>query len=112
MKTSELTGAALDWAVTMAEWIGHEFLKERFIKIFLHQNHTGQGYCYSRDWAQAGPIIEREGIQLARVGGGWEASVYADGVFCQGPTPLVAAMRCFVASRLGDDVDIPEGICQ
>jgi hypothetical protein len=112
MKTSELTGAALDWAVVVAEWIGHEFLKERFIKIFLHQNHTGQGYCYSRDWAQAGPIIEREGIQLARVGDGWEASVYADGVFCQGPTPLVAAMRCYVASKLGAEVEIPEEICQ
>ena len=25
-----------------------------------------------------------------------------------GPTPLIAAMRCYVASKLGDDVDIPE----
>ena len=113
MKTNELTDAALDWAVTMAEWIGHQFVKEdRFLKIFMHQNHTGQGYCHSRDWAQAGPIIEREGIQLARVEGGWEAWIDADEVFCQGPTALVAAMRCFVASRLGYDVDVPEEICQ
>lgn len=25
-----------------------------------------------------------------------------------GPTPLIAAMRCFVASKLGDEVEIPE----
>lgn len=25
-----------------------------------------------------------------------------------GPTPLIAAMRCFVASRLGDEIEIPE----
>lgn len=26
----------------------------------------------------------------------------------KGPTPLIAAMRCYVASRLGDEVEIPE----
>lgn len=26
----------------------------------------------------------------------------------QGPTPLIAAMRCYVASKLGDEVEIPE----
>jgi hypothetical protein len=25
-----------------------------------------------------------------------------------GDTPLIAAMRCFVASKLGDEVDVPE----
>ena len=30
-----------------------------------------------------------------------------DGPF-YGPTPLIAAMRCFVASRLGDEVDVPD----
>ena len=25
-----------------------------------------------------------------------------------GPTPLIAAMRCYVASKLGDEVDVPE----
>ena len=26
----------------------------------------------------------------------------------RGPTPLVAAMRCYVASKLGDEVELPE----
>ena len=36
---------------------------------------------------------------------------YAKGAgyrWAKGPTPLVAAMRCYVASRLGDEVEISE----
>jgi len=29
-----------------------------------------------------------------------------EGVY--GPTPLIAAMRCFVASKLGEEVDVPQ----
>ncbi len=32
-----------------------------------------------------------------------------DGMY--GPTPLVAAMRCFVASKLGDELEIPDELC-
>ncbi len=32
----------------------------------------------------------------------------AGGKWGMGPTPLIAAMRCYVASKLGDEVDIPE----
>ena len=27
-----------------------------------------------------------------------------------GPTPLIAAMRCYVTSKLGDEVEIPEAL--
>jgi hypothetical protein len=30
------------------------------------------------------------------------------GAYGLGPTPLIAVMRCYVASKLGDTVDIPE----
>jgi hypothetical protein len=74
---------------------------------------------YSTDWAQGGPIIEREGITLrapssegiqyrAKDGSPlWRAST-PDGVSGNGPTPLIAAMRCYVSSKLGDEVEIPE----
>lgn len=70
----------------------------------------------SRIWDQGGPIIEREKIST------WDA----DGVGCdfpwgahktiehnhrfqqRGPTPLIAAMRCYVASKLGPVVDVPD----
>jgi hypothetical protein len=105
MKTSELTGAALDWAVAICEHnVGWE--PEGEDRDF-----------YSTDWAQGGPIIEREGLSMryapkdAR--GAWYA-VQGPNRFLSpdhegsGPTPLIAACRCFVASKLGDDIDIPE----
>ena len=74
------------------------------------------GFEPSTDWVQGGPIIEREEIQTFvanAIDGKWCAkprdSEYWDfDDAAYGPTPLIAAMRCFVASRLGDEVDIPE----
>jgi hypothetical protein len=112
IKTSELSGAALDWAVAKCEgWTG----SPRSMVIFKHQNQTRQGYCYSLDWAQAGPIIEREKIEwqwLPRSNqyGARKPSLGGlNRTFCMdGPTILVAAMRCYVASQLGDEVDVPD----
>ncbi len=94
IKTSELTGKALDWAVDKAE---------------------GR-YClypyapYSTDWSQGGPIIEREEIDVQSVGERYWRCKKSNGTHISGhgPTPLIAAMRCYVASKLGDTVDIPE----
>jgi hypothetical protein len=95
-KTSELTGAALDWAVAMAEnWAGADF----------------EIKPYSTDWAQGGPIIERERITPEWTGEDWMAYIKHDEeVF--GSTPLIAAMRCYVASKLGDEVEIPEELIE
>ena len=95
IETNELTGAALDWAVAICEHnVGWEPEGE-------DRDH------YSTDWAQGGPIIEREGIDLSRAGSGWWA-VNSPLPIQSGPTPLIAAMRCYVASKLGDTVEIPE----
>jgi Protein of unknown function (DUF2591) len=94
VKTSDLQGAALDWAVAKCE--GKE------VKAWAV--HRRLGRCdYSTNWAQGGPIIEREGIALIP---GWTAE--RPGFSADGPTPLIAAMRCYVASCLGDEVEIPE----
>lgn len=64
----------------------------------------------STDWAQGGPIIEREHIgtyHFVLPEDGWAASVFDDPIYV-GPTPLIAAMRCYVASKLGDEVEVPE----
>jgi len=107
MKTSELTGAALDWAVAKCEGaINGDDLDIGFI--------LEGGYSPSTDWAQGGPIIEREGIDICTdTYGGWIATLITDweeGTFVQGEgdTCLIAAMRCYVASKLGDTVDIPQ----
>ena len=76
---------------------------------------------YSTDWSQGGPIIEREKISVRYRGGQWVAEWWADNSgmakkpaqrfvhnrFVAGPTPLIAAMRCYVASKMGNDVNIP-----
>jgi hypothetical protein len=103
MKTNELTGAALDWAVAKCENVVY---------------HGPAWTKFSTDWAQGGPIIEQEEIGIKRNspcsdGRQWEASPSitakgAGGKWGYGPTPLIAAMRCYVASKLGDEVEIPE----
>lgn len=98
--TYDLVGHALDWAVVKAlTW------SQAFIKL-NYQN----GFHPSTNWAQGGEIIEREGMQLWK-GGQWCASLdqsFNPPEFSTGDTPLIAAMRCYVASKLGDTVDIPD----
>lgn len=102
MKTSDLEGAALDWVVCQLE--KQEWYPLQFGKSW---------YRPSTNWAQAGPIIEREGISvtteqaLGNSAKGWRAT-FSYHVDAHGETPLIAAMRCYVASKLGDEVDLPK----
>ena len=100
MKTSELTDIFLDWAVTKAEGLSHDFEGPESI---------WGCHGWATSWEMGGPIIEREGIELFRNNEKdyWFTS-RARGQIGTGPTPLIAAMRCYVASQLGDEVDIPE----
>lgn len=96
MKTSELTGVALDWAITKTQGLDHE----------VTSNEWGM-WGWATDWAQGGPIIEREKIQIKENGHGhWFAKI-GKGKWMRGLTPLIAAMRCYVASQFGDTVDVP-----
>jgi hypothetical protein len=96
MKTSELTGAALDWAVAVCEH-----------NVGWEPEGEDRDY-YSTDWAQGGPIIEREHTEFDFDEDTQMFHAY-DGVYAGvGPTHLIAAMRCYVASKLGDTVEIPE----
>ena len=116
MNTSELTGAALDWAVAKCEY--PELVWGETIGLSAHARdlivipqfkEPKCWWCPSTDWKQGGPIIEREGIELLCeiLGFRWVA-IPQKGPEWRGPTPLIAAMRCYVASKLGDEVDIPE----
>jgi hypothetical protein len=102
MKTAELIGAALDWAVAHCDGVGTKWFDSGHLTI------NGEIYSPSTDWAQAGPIIEREGIELLceSLGFRWVA-MPQKGPEWRGPTPLVAAMRCYVASKLGETVKVP-----
>ena len=108
IKTSELTGPALDWAVAKCEG-----------KLPLSYDDWVQTWPrYSTNWAQGGPIIEREKMtteweshDIPPEKGDWVATIYnraAGHTQCSGPTPLIAAMRCLCASKLGDEVEVPD----
>jgi hypothetical protein len=108
IKTNELTGAALDWAVAKCEGM----LAEPW--LWGDEQEVLMRYKFSTNWSQGGPIIEREWIDLHCVNDSlWEAECPAPGGLAMqnGPTPLIAAMRCRVASKLGDEVDVPEELC-
>jgi hypothetical protein len=100
MKTAELTSAALDWAVAKCERLDVSVLGDSVL-LWIGKD-SNIDYEPSINWAQGGPIIEREGIALIP---GWTAE--RPGFSADGPTPLIAAMRCYVASKRGDEIDIP-----
>jgi hypothetical protein len=107
MRTNELTGAALDWAVAKCEkpeWLGNQ------AEVYVLK----AGFHPSTNWAQGGPIIEREGISVCPDEIAPWCAFFDNGtaeyVFYTGTTPLIAAMRCYVASKLGDEVELPEGV--
>jgi len=70
-------------------------------------------YNPSGDWMQGGPIIEREKVELFIRDEKWFAySSNSTPEDFYGETPLIAAMRCYVASKLGDEVEIPTELTQ
>jgi hypothetical protein len=96
MKVSELQGAAL-----IGRW--------RSVRAWFQIHHSlqpNEEYTFkpSTDWAQGGPIIEREKIGFKYTGAAMEFVAWVNGELSTvhdhyGPTPLIAAMRCYVASK-------------
>lgn len=101
-KVSELTGTALDWAV---DGIEHNMRFEDYDAFCMRSADES----YVANWAKGGPIIEREGISWhCGNKSSWHAYGYGSAENYNGQTPLIAAMRCYVASKLGDEIEIPE----
>lgn len=115
LKTNELKDAALDWAVRHA-------LNGR-PPIDYVPNRDNFSTC----WNKAGPILEREDLNVTRYThsevtesgqevyrkDGWTAFTTSSAYWmaptrCYGPTPLIAAMRCYCASKLGEFVEVPD----
>lgn len=121
MKTSELIGPALDWAVAKCEGRGLVCLKDdphplsALNSMSVYDPLCEEYLDYSTDWAQGGPIIEWERVSISYDSNHhphlWWATKYNENeepIDAHGPTPLIAAMRCYCASKLGDEVKIPE----
>ena len=128
IKVSEATGPVLDWMV--AKCLGADFVHNdreySTISDKVWARGGSQERRYSTDWSQGGPIIEREQMfvipwnqvpdstrKYPFKAEDWKAQTYRQGVYQDseaqyGHTPLIAAMRCFVASKLGDEVEVPD----
>lgn len=115
MKTSELKGAALDWAVAKCE--GKSCLRaiqESGGDWFKSYDYNFY-FAYSINWALGGPIIERERMNVLYWTGlkKWAAKPDKEKEAKNvpnyfGDTLLEAAMRCYVASKLGAEIEVPE----
>lgn len=116
IKVSEATLTQLNWLVAKCEGLlGPDGI--RFSDEYCDSLGHDQDGDFTNDWAQGGPIIEREGIFVRphTQRHSWRCWIYdgkGEGIkFDQhGPTPLIAAMRCYVASKLGDTIEVPEEI--
>lgn len=112
MKTAHLEGAQLDYWVAQAQ--GIQNIKFNFEgRVLIPENKSWTAiYSPSGDWAQGGPVIESEGIAIYRNYirdgsgrfNGWIACLGIPAVVGQGQTPLIAAMRAYLASKFGDEV--------
>ena len=115
IKTSDLIGPALDWAVEALEISVMRKNGEHVKQWWVDEKHTNPS-PYHTDWLRGGPIIEREKLDVAYLSRQGEWYCYhrnrsVDDMVINvgfGPTPLVAAMRCYVASKLGDEIEIPK----
>lgn len=107
-KTSELSGALLDAAVAMAE--GKKVVAHGSTFYYASASEPATVVHYSSSWKRGGPIIERERITVQPWPDDWAALFYgpcrAIIAIARGRTPLIAAMRAYVAAKLGDEVEL------
>ncbi len=122
IKTIKLKGVALDWAVALCEGyqaVDHSTMATSWVerKNLRGDNdyEPASSLKYSSNWGKGGPIIERHGICLISdqegTGDDWVARMPEGNDFC-GRTALIAAMRCYVSSKLGDEVEVPDKLVQ
>lgn len=103
IKVSEAQDQVLDYLVAQAEGLDYWYPE-------IGPSEPN----YSGDWAQGGPIIEREQISTCWEGTTWVATLFNKNCgetwygHQYGPTPLIAAMRCYVTSKLGEEVEVPD----
>lgn len=133
IKTATAESEVLDWLVAKCEYDRRLYtygspcfnLSSKRVYATEGLQQIGVNFAPSTNWAQGGPIIEREKIaslppivrRIAKERHAfpieyWRATIQRDenelAIHGAGPTPLIAACRCFVASKLGDEVEVPD----
>jgi len=112
VKVAEAKGATLDWMVCRAR---HPHADMSATHVWLDTGDGEDDFLIeqtSTDWAQGGPIIDREKISIRQWTNVPIVHAYMpEGEWSSdGESPLIAAMRCLVVSRLGEEVEVPDGL--
>lgn len=121
VRVSNLIGAALDWAVAMAEGYKQDtenhltIISPRgvFTSVSTRGASEGFGFRPSTNWDQGGPLIDKHRGSTQHSPGLADEACYSGGpagagVWLYGPTALVAFCRGFVHYKLGDTVQVPK----
>ncbi|VVM43230.1 hypothetical protein PS623_00363 [Pseudomonas fluorescens] len=120
VKTADLAGEALGWAVGNAEGLELELVPPHYGNpwlVFARQRFTvteqAKRFNPWEDWALGGPLIEKHMVSLhcpQSTDDVWAGWVITDtGEFCRaGDSALIAACRAIVAAKLGDTVQVPK----
>ncbi len=131
VKTADLKGAALDWAVALIEgykivrfergnishgdWMDHP--RGDLRPVYIAEPPFPQSIpYYSTTWEDGGPLIEKYRISICpSIFGGWDAECLEPpmtGNYSKGTSPLESGMRAIVAAKLGDEVEIPDHLME
>lgn len=113
VKTAELSGSALDWAVAKAEEIELSLVGDH-PHVFVDGLIAG-AYRPSTDWSQAGPLIEDRELTVEPSAWDWRgvcvlwrAQEEGEDTYFEHTNLLVAAMRAVAYAKLGETVSVPK----
>lgn len=105
VKTAELIGPALDWAVGVAD--GNPMRVP--VSDVVWSDHHGS-YSPSINWAQCGPLFDKHCSALNKSESGWWT--HAGNRIGEGETAMVAICRAIVATKFGDVAQVPAGMVE
>lgn len=129
VKTADLIGEALGWAVGMAEGLELELEPPHYgtaWRVFARHRYTvteqAKRFNPWEDWAVGGPLIDKHHVQTSFNGSGFSQSPtgqYWCAYVCKpsgqqefpsggGPNALTAACRAIAQAKLGDTVQVPK----
>lgn len=132
LKTDQIDDITLDWAVAACQGFMNLRIKSydsRDILVMTDPNGDTMALAdisFSREWEHGGPILDilfKKNVIEIHNGEAMECSVMfelrslnnasnSNATTAFGKTLLVAAMRCYVKSKLGDEVEVPDALRQ
>lgn len=82
-------------------------------KLGFYILHKVKEAPWSTSWALSGPILDKNNFCIdSQNPGDIAAKIYPITDWFYGETILIAAMRCFVSLKLGNEIEIPDDLCQ